>query len=88
MVIYRAIGIVLNVIEVAILIRAFISWLPFSKESKLVYLLFQITEPILAPIRNLVQRSSFGKNIMFDISPIIAFILLRILRIIVFDIFL
>lgn len=79
-VIYQAVGVLFSVVEMAILIRVFLSWLPIPKEHRLIGLLYQVTEPILAPIRTLIQRSSFGQNMMFDFSPIIAFILLGVLR--------
>lgn len=82
-VIYQAVGIVFRVIEITILIRVFLTWLPIPKEHKLIDLLYQVTEPILAPIRALIQRSSFGKNMMFDFSPIIAIILIGVLRTII-----
>lgn len=78
--VYRLISLIFFIIELAILIRAFLSWLPVPKEHKLIDLLYQVTEPILAPIRNLLQRSSFGRNMMFDFSPIIAFLLIGLLR--------
>ncbi|MGI6778055.1 MAG: YggT family protein [Acetivibrionales bacterium] len=78
--IYRALGIVFSVIEIAIFARVIISWLPISRENKLIILLYQITEPILAPIRALIQRSVFGRNMMFDFSPIIAYLLIRLAR--------
>lgn len=80
LIIYRILGIVFDIIELAIIIRAVISWLPIPRDSKLVYLLYEITEPVLAPIRSLIQRSSFFGSIMIDISPIIAFMLIRIVR--------
>lgn len=80
LVIYRAVGIVFSVIEIAILFRAFLSWLPIPKENRLIGLLYQVTEPILAPIRSIIQRSSFGRNMMLDFSPIIALVLVSILR--------
>ena len=86
--IYQAVGIVFTVIELSILIRAFLSWLPIPRESRFVILLYQFTEPILAPIRSLIQRSSFGRNMMFDFSPIIALILLTILRNIIMNLIL
>lgn len=79
-VIYQAVGVLFSVVEMVILIRVFLSWLPIPKEHRLIDLLYQVTEPILAPIRTLIQRSSFGQNMMFDFSPIIAFILLGVLR--------
>jgi len=79
-ILYRIIRIIFGVMELALLVRAFISWLPVPREHRLVRLLYQITEPILAPIRSLIQRSSFGHNMIFDISPIIALILIAIVR--------
>jgi len=80
LILYRIVGIVFSVFELAILVRAFLSWLPVPKEHRLISLLYRITEPILVPIRSLIQRSSFGQNMMFDISPIIALVLISILR--------
>lgn len=77
---YRAIGALFTVLEFAILIRAFLSWLPIPREHRFVTLLYQVTEPILAPIRSLIERSSFGKNMMFDFSPIIALLLIGLVR--------
>lgn len=79
-ILYRAVRIIFGVLELAILVRAFISWLPVPRGHRLVRLLYQITEPVLAPIRSLIQRSSFGHNMILDISPIIALILLAIVR--------
>lgn len=85
--IYTTLAILFTVIEFAILIRVFLSWLPISNEHRLIELLYQVTEPILAPIRSLIQRSAFGRNMMFDFSPIIAFLLIGIIRNIVLSLF-
>lgn len=79
-ILYRIVRIIFGVMELALLVRAFISWLPVPREHRLVRLLYQITEPILSPIRSLIQRSSFGHNMILDISPIIALILIAIVR--------
>ena len=80
MVIYRTVSIVFTILEFAILARVLISWLPVPKEHRLIQMLYTITEPILAPIRALIEKSSFGKNMMFDFSPIVAFLLIGIIR--------
>ncbi len=80
MVVYRTISIVFTIIEFAILARVLISWLPVPRENRLIQMLYTITEPILAPIRALIERSAFGKNMMFDFSPIVAFLLIGIVR--------
>lgn len=71
---------VLRIVEYAILARVIISWLPINKDNKIIALLYQITEPILAPIRSIIERSAMGKNMMMDFSPIIAFLLISLLR--------
>jgi YggT family protein len=86
--VYRAIDIVIAVIEYSILARVIISWLPISRENAIIRLLYQITEPILAPIRAIIQKSAIGKNMMFDFSPIIAFLILGVVRNIVARLFL
>jgi len=75
-----AIAIVLEIMNWAIFARAIISWLPISRESGVVNVLYQITEPILAPIRSIIQKSAFGQNMMVDFSPIIAFLLIRLIQ--------
>ena len=76
----QALGILFTVIEFAILARVLITWFPVPKENYLVRMLYQITEPILAPVRNIIQRSAMGKNMMFDFSPVIAFLLIGLIR--------
>lgn len=80
MIIYRAVDILFSIIEIAILARVVISWLPVNKDSRIIQFLYTITEPILAPIRSMIEKSAFGKNMMFDISPIVAFLLIGIVR--------
>lgn len=83
--IYRALSILFSIIEIAIFARVIISWLPISRENRFIVLLYQITEPILAPIRAMIQRSALGRNMIFDFSPIIAFLLIRLIRSLLFS---
>jgi len=81
--IYKAINLVLRVFEFALLARVLISWLPVSRDNKFIDLLYTVTEPVLAPIRNMLSRSSLMKNSMLsmmDFSPIVAFLLIGVLR--------
>lgn len=59
----------------AIFIRIIFSWTGGADPSNQIYsVIFEITEPILQPIRNFVPRMG-----MFDLSPMIASFLLFIL---------
>ncbi|HOQ06764.1 MAG TPA: YggT family protein [Clostridiales bacterium] len=85
---YRLASLFFDAAELILLIRVVISWLPVNRDHRLVILLYRITEPILMPIRSMIRRSSVGNRLFFDFSPLIAFILLAILRNIVLRIIL
>lgn len=62
--------------------RIILSWFPIEPGSGLasVYrLLYDLTEPLLAPVRNLIPPVG-GGGMAFDLSPIIVFVALTILR--------
>ena len=77
---FRSIVWVLEIVQYLILARVIISWLPIPRDNQLIRLLYQLTEPILAPIRGMIERSALGKNMMFDFSPIIAFLIINVIR--------
>ena len=61
--------------NMAIFGRVIMSWVSPRGGDPISSVLIQITEPLIAPIRRVLPR--FG---MFDLSPWIAIILLRLLR--------
>ena len=74
----RFVDILTTVLSLAILARVIVSWIPVGENSAfapLVRMIYQITEPILAPIRSILPNTG-----MFDLSPMIAIIVLMILR--------
>lgn len=70
-----ALNLFYRVLSLLILARCFASWIvrnPYG--SKFYSVLFQLTEPLLAPCRALLSR--FQRNMMIDFSPILALFLL------------
>ncbi|AGC68567.1 hypothetical protein Cst_c15810 [Thermoclostridium stercorarium subsp. stercorarium DSM 8532] len=65
-----------RIVEILILLRVVFSWFPLGRENRFVIFIHAITEPILSPIRNMIARSAFGKSMMFDFSPLLAYLLL------------
>jgi YggT family protein len=64
-----------------LLARVLLSWFPAARHNALFKLLFSLTEPILAPIRSVIQKSPLGgPGMMLDFSPIIAFFLITLLQ--------
>ena len=69
------INLLLTLLGFAIVGRALMSWFDPRMTSSIGRVLFEITEPIIAPIRRVVP--SLG---MIDISPFIALLLIYMLR--------
>lgn len=63
-----------NGLMVLIFIRVLMSWVP-NKGGKFTKVIYDLTEPILAPIRKFIPP--IGGTL--DLSPLIAFIILNIL---------
>ena len=58
-----------------ILIRVFLSWFNFNPKNKIVMLIYQLTDPVLEPVRKLTSK--LGLNVgMVDFSPIISLLFL------------
>ncbi len=60
-----------TILTIAVLIRVLLSWFQMDPRSPLIEALNSITDPILVPLRNILPRVG-----MFDLSPIVAMILL------------
>jgi len=71
-----AVVIFFRVVEVLILLRFVLTFIPLRGADKLFRFIHTVTEPILSPVRKMIERSSFGKNLMFDFSMILAYVLL------------
>jgi len=74
------------VLYVMLFARIILSWFPMGRNNRFMELLFAFTEPVLSPIRKLVHRSPLGgPGMVLDFSPLIAFVLLRLARIVVLN---
>jgi YggT family protein len=71
---YQFLGILLYVLWLAILIRVILSWFPVDPSNPIIRIIWEITEPILAPFRRVIPRIG-----MFDLSPLAAFLVISFL---------
>jgi YggT family protein len=62
------------VLTAAIFFRALLSWFPIDPRNPLVTVLYEITEPILDPLRRVIPRLG-----MIDITPLVAIILIQVI---------
>ena len=63
-----------EVLSLVIIARVIVSWFSPSPTNRLVIILYQVTEPFLAPLRRIIPRVG-----MFDFTPFVAIIILRLI---------
>ena len=73
---FRLISTAFDIIQLLIIIRVILSWVPHNPYSQWIRLLNDATEPILRPVRDAIPITSMG----VDFSPIVAFIFLGFLK--------
>lgn len=67
--------ILLNIYQFILLIRVLMSWFRPDPYNPIVKLLYDLTEPVLRPIREALPRTG-----MMDFSPLVAFLLIFALQ--------
>jgi len=77
-VLYKAIDYFFHIIEVLILVRIIFSYLRIGPYSPIGRVVYELTEPVLAPARKLIYKIGIDTG-MFDFSPILAVLILRII---------
>jgi YggT family protein len=67
-------AILLQILLVAILVRVVLTWFPVDPSNPIIRVLFEVTEPVLAPFRRVIPRIG-----MFDLSPIAAMLVIQVI---------
>jgi YggT family protein len=66
--------------ELILLARVLLSWFPnVDRSNPLIQFVFDVTEPVLRPIRDLLPQ-----GMMLDLSPLIVFLIINVLLQILF----
>ena len=63
-----------ELLTLVIIARVIVSWFSPSPTNRLAIILYQLTEPFLAPLRRIIPRVG-----MFDFTPLVAIVLLRLI---------
>lgn len=70
----------LDLLQWLLVFRALASWFPQVQQSRIGELLYTVTEPMIAPFRSILDRFQSSRTMMFDFAPLLAFIVLAILK--------
>ncbi len=73
---------VIVVLEFLMMARAVISWLPIDDENPIVNFIYTVTEPVIMPVRAVIDYFGWFMSFPFDMSFIITFILLSLIEMI------
>ncbi len=75
------ISIVFGIIDFLIFIRIILSWIiPMDGRNKFMTIIYQLTEPLLRPIRELLKKSPLTAGMNLDFSPVILVIILSLIE--------
>ncbi|MDE6182173.1 MAG: YggT family protein [Eubacteriales bacterium] len=73
------VSIVFQLINIILFIRIVLSWLPIGKNA-FTMLIYNLTEPLLYPIRKMIEKSPLGQGLMVDFSPIFLVLILSLIE--------
>ena len=72
---FNFLNLLLQILLIAIFVRVLLTWLPIDQSNRIVRILFDVTEPVLAPFRRVIPRIG-----MFDLSPIAAMLIIQLIQ--------
>ncbi|HEX2958260.1 MAG TPA: YggT family protein [Chitinispirillaceae bacterium] len=72
----RLIYSILNLYELVIFARVILSWVNADPYNSIVRFIYNITEPVLAPIRQLIPTERIG----LDLSPFVVILVIQIIQ--------
>lgn len=84
-VLFTALNILFNLIELFILVRIILSYIPINMDNIFGRFIYSMTEPILSPCRELLYKLGLDMGFL-DFSPLIAILFLRVTRYIIISI--
>ena len=76
----KTVSLLLSAMQLLMMLRAVISWLPVDEDSNVVNFLYAMTEPVIMPVRMLLERFEALNELPIDISFIVAFMILSIVQ--------
>ena len=79
-VVTKLVSVFLGAEQLLMMFRAVLSWLPVDEDSDISNFLFAMTEPVIYPVRMLLDRFEGLVEFPIDLSFIISFMLLSLVQ--------
>jgi YggT family protein len=77
---YKVLNFVFQGLYLALIVRVLLSWIPHDRDHPIIAFIYSTTDPILQPFQNIIPSWKIG----LDLSPILAFFALGIIRDLIF----
>ncbi|MBQ7347199.1 MAG: YggT family protein [Clostridia bacterium] len=75
--------VLINVIQLAMFVRAILSWFDPMQEWKISAFLFMVTEPVILPIRRLCEKMHWFEGVPIDIPFLLSWLVLMVIQLLV-----
>lgn len=82
----NAVNVFFRLLYILIIIRVFMSWVPNLIYTTIGNFIVTLTDPILGPVKRMMDKSPLGGGMMLDFSPVIALFILDIIQMIILGI--
>ena len=69
---------VISTFQLVMVVRAICSWFPKIRATKFFRILYVITDPVIAPMRNLLFKISFIRRLPIDLSFLATYLFLEL----------
>ncbi len=79
-VIAKTISLALSALQLLMFIRAILSWFPVNEDSAFLRFVYMVTEPVILPVRILLDKFGWFEGMPIDMSFLITFLLLSMIR--------
>lgn len=73
----------LRAYELLFIVRAILSWFPMMESGGIMDFIYSVTEPVLSPIRTVLDKIPFFRGLPLDLSVVVAFIFIDFVRILI-----
>lgn len=79
-IVLEAVRWLISIVQFLLFARAIVSWFAMRGGNPIYSALVSLTEPFVSPVRRLISRSSMGNNLPVDLSIVVTYLLLEIVK--------
>lgn len=79
-VLVRTVDVAITAVQFLMILRAVISWIPDLKSNVFINFVYAVTEPVITPVRMLMERFNIMQGLPIDLSFMVTYMLLFVIQ--------